>query len=198
MQRLGEAGIASILVGIGTVLADNPSLTTRLEDGNGLDPTRIILDSRLSIPEDAKVLNVASNAGALIATGESASAEKARRLEQKGARVLRIPQFPDGGIDLGALMQRLGEAGIASILVEGGSRVMASALKAGIADKIMFFYAPKILGGDDGFPICRGEAPSLMRDCTPVRDVAVHRFGDDVMIEGYLAGGRKTGDSDGT
>jgi diaminohydroxyphosphoribosylaminopyrimidine deaminase/5-amino-6-(5-phosphoribosylamino)uracil reductase len=183
-------GLDGIMVGIGTVLADNPSLTTRLDGARGLDPTRIILDSRLTIPEDAKVLNLRSTAGTIIAAGEAAPADKARRLVEKGATVLRLPRGADGRLDLAALAQHLGEAGITSLLVEGGSRVLASALKSGIADKITFFYAPKILGGDDGFPVCRGEAPALMRDCTLVRDVSVHRFGEDVMIEGYLDGGR--------
>ncbi len=182
-------GMDGILVGIGTVLADDPSLTTRLADGRGLDPTRIILDSRLSIPEGAKVLTVASSAGAVIAAGEAAPEEKARRLSEKGATVIRLPEA-GGGLDLGRLMARLGEMGITSVLVEGGSRVAASALKAGIADKIMFFFAPKILGGDDGIPICRGEGPARMDDCIPVKEMAVRRFGEDVLIEGYVDGGR--------
>lgn len=179
-------GVDGIMVGIGTVLADDPSLTTRLDGAGGVDPTRIILDTRLSIPEDAKVLTIASAAGAIIAAGEEAPAEKERRLANSGATVLRLPRAADGGIDLGALMDRLGGMGVTSVLVEGGSRVMASALKSGVADKIMFFYAPKILGGDDGYPICRGGAPALMRDCIPVNKTAVHRFGEDVMIEGYI------------
>jgi len=179
-------GVDGILVGIGTVLSDNPRLTTRLNDARGIDPTRIILDSQLSIPEDAKVLTVASSAGAIIATGESAPSEKVRRLTDKGVRVLRLPCGSDGGILLGMLMDQLGEMGMTSVLVEGGSRVTASFLKSGIVDKIMFFFAPKILGGDDGFPICRGGGPALMRDCIPVRDTTVRRFGEDVMIEAYI------------
>ena len=100
--------------------------------------------------------------------------------------MLRLPRAGGGGIDLGALMDRLGGMGVTSVLVEGVSRVMASAVKSGVADKILFFYAPKILGGDDGHPICRGEGPALMRDCIPVRETAVRRFGEDVMIEGYI------------
>jgi diaminohydroxyphosphoribosylaminopyrimidine deaminase/5-amino-6-(5-phosphoribosylamino)uracil reductase len=183
-------GVDGIMVGIGTVLADNPSLTTRLADTRGLDPTRIILDSRLSIPGDARVLTIASSAGAIIAAGETAPVEKERRLGENGATVLRLPRAAGGGIDLGVLMDRLGGMGVTSVLVEGGSRVMASALKSGVADKIMFFYAPKILGGDDGFPICRGGAPALMRDCIPIKDMAVRRFGEDVMIEGYVDNSR--------
>ena len=76
--------------------------------------------------------------------------------------------------------------GLTSLLIEGGSQVIASALSAGIADKIIFFFAPKILGGDDGVPICRGKGASSMNKCIPVKDIRVKRFDDDVMIEGYI------------
>jgi diaminohydroxyphosphoribosylaminopyrimidine deaminase/5-amino-6-(5-phosphoribosylamino)uracil reductase len=76
--------------------------------------------------------------------------------------------------------------GMTSLLIEGGSRVIASALSAGIAEKIIFFFAPKILGGDDGVPICKGKGASTMKNCIPVKDIRVRRFGDDVMIEGYI------------
>lgn len=182
-------GLDGIMVGIGTVLVDNPSLTTRMEGVRTRDPARIILDSRLSIPEDAKVLTASSAPVILAASeavaGEKMFAEKERRLSEKGATVLRLPPAA-GGIDLVVLMERLGAMGITGVLVEGGSRVIGQALKSGIADKILFFYAPKITGGDDGFPICRGAGPELMRDCIPVRDMTVRQFGADVMIEGYI------------
>jgi diaminohydroxyphosphoribosylaminopyrimidine deaminase/5-amino-6-(5-phosphoribosylamino)uracil reductase len=85
-----------------------------------------------------------------------------------------------------ALMDRLGAMGVTSLLIEGGSRVLASAFRAGIVDKVFFFYAPKILGGDDGIPICSGPGPELMRQSIAVNDIDVRRFGDDVMIEGYI------------
>ena len=92
----------------------------------------------------------------------------------------------EGRIDLVPLMKRLGEMNITSLLVEGGGGVMASALADGIADKIYFFYAPKILGGDDGVPICRGKGASLISDAVAVTNIKVHQFDDDVMIEGYI------------
>jgi diaminohydroxyphosphoribosylaminopyrimidine deaminase/5-amino-6-(5-phosphoribosylamino)uracil reductase len=83
-------------------------------------------------------------------------------------------------------MDRLGLLGVTSLLIEGGSRVIASAFHAGIVDKIIFFYAPKLLGGDDGAPICKGPGPERISGCLPVGDITVRRFGGDIMIEGYI------------
>ena len=84
------------------------------------------------------------------------------------------------------LVKRLGEMNITSLLIEGGGRVGGSALKAGIVDKICFFYAPKILGGDDGVPVCAGTGPELMKDVLRVKDVSVRRFDEDILVEGYV------------
>jgi diaminohydroxyphosphoribosylaminopyrimidine deaminase / 5-amino-6-(5-phosphoribosylamino)uracil reductase len=178
--------VDGILVGIGTVRADDPRLTTRLEGRTGRDPIRIILDSRLSISETAKVLRLESDSDTIIITGPSAPIDKKERLQQlKGVRVMEAP-LKDGKIDLRRLMERLGALGITSLLVEGGGRVMASALSEGIGDKIVLFYAPKLLGGDDGIPICSGPGPEKMADCVTVQDIEVRRFGDDILIEGYF------------
>lgn len=176
-----------IMVGIGTVRSDDPSLTTRLENVEGRDPIRIILDTRLSISENAKVLHLDSPAETLIVTGPSPSDEEISAIENRHTRVVKAGLKADR-IDLDALMDQLGEMGITSILLEGGGTVAASALKAGIVDKICFFYAPKILGGDDGVPVCRGTGPELMRDCVRVESIRVRRFQEDVLIEGYVRG----------
>ena len=83
-------------------------------------------------------------------------------------------------------MDQLGALDITSLLIEGGSQVLASAFGGSIVDKVFFFYAPKILGGDDGVPICSGEGAALMSQCVAVNDISVHRLGDDVLIEGYI------------
>ena len=173
------------MVGVATVKADNPSLTTRLEDRQGCDPTRIILDTHLSIPLNARVLTQSSTAKTILATGPEVSAARRRRVEAAGAEVLPLP-CRDDRVDLALLMRNLGNRGIASILIEGGSRVSGSVLRAGLADKLYLFYAPKLMGGDDGIPICRGPGPERMQDCLGVDRVSVRRFGEDVMIEGYL------------
>lgn len=177
--------VDAILVGVDTVKTDDPSLTTRLSHGNGCDPTRIILDTHLSIPLNARVLTQSSAADTILVTGPDVDATTRKQVIASGARVLTSP-CRDRQIDMAALMKTLGAEGITSVLVEGGSRVSGSALRSGIVDKIYFFYAPKLLGGDDGIPICRGQGQEHMQDCLNVTDVTVHRFGRDVMIEGYL------------
>ena len=184
VHKLRHAADA-IMVGVNTVKIDDPSLTTRLDDMNGLDPVRIILDTNLSISEEAKVLELDSDSDTIIITCGSVSEDKKRRIEKKGVKVIEAP-VKDGLIDLASLMLHLGTLKITSLLIEGGSRVNASALSAGIVDKLIFFYAPKILGGDDGIPMCTGSGPDLMKHCIPVKNINVHRFGDDVMIEGYI------------
>ena len=176
--------VDGILVGIGTVNADDPSLTTRLPEGGGRDPHRIILDTHLSIPLNARVLTQSSAAQTILVTGPDVAESARCRVEQSGARVLPVPSR-NGRVDLHALMKILGAEGFSSVLVEGGSRVCGSALRAGIVDKLYFFYAPKLLAGDDGIPISQGPGSERMQDCLNVQHLTVHRFGPDVMIEGY-------------
>ncbi|MEJ2041119.1 MAG: dihydrofolate reductase family protein, partial [Desulfosarcinaceae bacterium] len=104
---------------------------------------------------------------------------------RNGARILKA-SLKGNRIDLPPLMERLGAMQITSLLIEGGSHVAASALAAGVVDKIAFFYAPKILGGDDGIPVCAGPGPALMRDAMGVKDLTVSRLGEDILVEGYL------------
>jgi diaminohydroxyphosphoribosylaminopyrimidine deaminase/5-amino-6-(5-phosphoribosylamino)uracil reductase len=177
--------VDAILVGIGTIHTDDPSLTTRLDSDSGLDPVRIVLDTHLSISPDASILQLDSNSDTILVTGNTVTDTKKKRVVKAGVRLMEQP-VKNGQIDLKSLMVRLGSMGITSLLIEGGSRVIASAISSGIIDKALFFYAPKILGGDDGIPICRGPGPELMKDSIRVKDIRVQRFDDDVMIEGYI------------
>lgn len=178
--------VDGIMVGVETVRKDDPSLTTRLGEGRaGKDPVRVILDSRLTIPEESKMLTQDSNAKTVVATGPGAPEDKVRRLAKMGVEVVEVP-LREGKIDLPALMERLGALKMMSLLIEGGGRVVASALSDGIVDKICFFYAPKILGGDDGVSVCSGAGPDLMADAIRIRNLDVRRFGDDVMFSGYI------------
>jgi len=177
--------VDAIMVGSGTVLADDPSLTTRLKKKRGRNPRRVILDTGLRLPETAKVLRPTPDSDIILVAGPEASVEKKARLTGLGATILEVPLI-GGRIDLADLMKRLGKMGILSLLVEGGGSVLASALRDGIADKILFFYAPKILGGDDGVPICRGPGAALISDAVALEHIRVRRFDDDIMIEGYI------------
>ncbi len=185
VHRLRHAA-DGILVGINTVRSDDPSLTTRLPHTRGKDPVRIVLDTHLSISPKAKLLRQKSDAETILVTGKGIAADKLSSFNRDGLRVIQAELY-NGMIGMDALMDQLGDLGIISLLIEGGSRVLNSAFRAGIVDKVFFFYAPKILGGDDGIPICSGPGPELMSQSIAVNDIDVHRFGDDVLIEGYIA-----------
>jgi len=184
VHRIRHAADA-IMVGINTVDKDNPSLTTRLDGRRGQDPIRIILDTHLSISTHARVLQQDSDAETILVAGQGVKQSKKTGLEKAGARVIEAP-LKNRRIDLAVLMQQLGAMEISSLLVEGGSQVLASAFQAGIVDKVQFFYAPKVLGGDDGIPICSGPGPELMNQSVPIKDINVQRFDDDILIEGYV------------
>ncbi|MDY6825059.1 MAG: bifunctional diaminohydroxyphosphoribosylaminopyrimidine deaminase/5-amino-6-(5-phosphoribosylamino)uracil reductase RibD [Thermodesulfobacteriota bacterium] len=174
----------AIMVGAGTVRADNPRLTARIAGWQTKDPVRVILDPRLSMDPDARMLHQDSTAETIIVCAAGADAEKKAGLAAK-ARIVEA-EAENGRIVLEKLMKTLGQMGMTSLLIEGGAKVAGSALAEKIVDKICFFYAPRILGGDDGIPVCSGKGPALMKDAIPVRDLTVHRFGEDVMMEGYI------------
>jgi diaminohydroxyphosphoribosylaminopyrimidine deaminase/5-amino-6-(5-phosphoribosylamino)uracil reductase len=184
VHRIRHA-VDGIMVGVETVKKDDPSLTTRLDGSTGADPTRIILDTHLSTPLASKLLHQASGAPTWVVCAAHAPADRQTALEDTGARVVTAA-IERGRIDLSALMQQLGKMGITSLLIEGGGTVIGSAFAAGIVNKICFFYAPKILGGDDGVPICRGTGPDSMQQSIAVQDLSVFRFDTDVMLQGYL------------
>lgn len=175
----------AIMVGVGTVQQDDPRLNTRLADGSGRDPVRVILDTRLTTLPTARLFQLDSPAQTLIICTPDAPARARRTLEEKGATVMTVPAL-DGHVDLRAAMQKLGAQNITSVLLEGGSRVHAAAWKAGVVDKVMAFYAPKLTGGDDGYPIFRGPGVERMNDCAQLENLQVRCLGEDVLIEGDL------------
>ncbi len=178
--------VDAILVGVNTVRSDDPRLTTRLEPGRqARDPLRVILDTRLSMNEKAAVLQVDSDSDILIFCGPDAPLERRRRLEAAGARIVPVPTA-NGHVDIGAVMAELGRRRVASCLIEGGSRVSAAALAAGVIDKLMLFLAPKLLGGNDGVPLFHGPGPDRMADARVLHRVRVRRIEEDVLIEGYF------------
>lgn len=177
----------AIMVGIGTVLADNPSLTTRLPNGEGRDPVRVILDSRGRTPPDALVLTQSSQAPTLIAVTGEAPPAKLAALRQAGAETLVVNDGPR--VDLAALMKLLAEREITSVLIEGGSGVHASALAAGIVDKAAWFIAPKIIGGQEAPGPVGGPGVDDPAGAVELELAKMSRLGPDILIEGYIKKG---------
>ncbi len=179
--------VDGVLVGIGTVLKDNPLLTSRIKGGR--DPYRIVLDSRLRIPDEANVIGT-SPSRAIIAVTELASREKIEKLERKGVRILMIDS-KEGRVDLKACLSKLGEIGMMSLLVEGGSQVNGSLLDEGLIDKFFLFLAPKLIGDPQAPGIFDGRGASRLQEAAALREIKAKRVGEDVLLESYLQPERK-------
>ncbi len=172
----------AILVGVGTVLADDPELTVRLVKGR--NPLRVVLDSKLRTPLEATVLTHQEAARTLLATTPAAEEEKLAALREMGIEVAMVPASTPGNVDLPALLKLLGQRDITSVLVEGGSAVITSFLRAGLADRIIAIIAPKIMGrGTDAV----GELNiQEVAQAIPLTFEKVYRSGDDVVVEGRI------------
>ncbi|MBN2547733.1 MAG: RibD family protein [Anaerolineales bacterium] len=167
---------AAILVGVGTVLADDPRLTVR--HVSGPDPQPVILDSRLRTPIEAKLIRQHPRP-AWIAATEGAEPQKRSALEAAGARVLSLPAGREGRVSLCDLLDRLGEMGIDSLMVEGGAQVISSMLSQGLADQVILTVAPVFLGG---LPAVEAGAIGWLR----LGEVLYERLGDDLVACGKL------------
>ena len=172
----------AIMVGIGTVLADNPRLTTRLAQGGGKNSLRIVVDSTLRTPSTAAILTEAGKT--LILTTVAASAADEERLRSENVEILRVAGSA-GAVDLPAAMRQLGARGIQSILLEGGGRLHHSALHAGIVDRLCVFIAPLLLGGS-GIPLFCGHGVAELKDAFRLQQLSVERYGDDLLLDGEL------------
>lgn len=169
---------SAIMVGVGTVLADDPQLTCRLE--NGRNPVRIICDSRLRTPLDSNIVKTAFEVPTIIACLETA--ENGEEYEKKGVKLLRVGE-KDGHIDLAELMKKLGELKIDSILLEGGAQLNYSALQAGIVNKVQAYISPKIFGGKTAPSPVGGEGVSSPAEGFMLENPRISSFGEDFLIE---------------
>lgn len=175
----------AIMVGVGTVLADDPSLTTRLPEGGGKDPVRIIVDSNARTPPGAKVIRQASGAPVIIAVTSQAPQERVRALQAFGAQVLTITG-PGPLVNLLGLLVELGAREITGVLVEGGAGIHGSLLESGVVDKVVWFIAPKFFGSALAPGPVAGGGVAAPDDAYLLRDVAVRRFGADIGLIGYM------------
>lgn len=173
-----RAALDGILVGSRTVMLDDPSLTCRLETGFVKDPTRIILDAGEYLDDQRRVFNLNSSAETWVAVGTD-------RKYPAADAVIRVPQG-EGGVDIAALMDMLGARGITSLLIEGGGTTHAAAFKAGIVDKVMFFVAPKILGGRDALTPVEGAGFDTVDEAIQLDGMTATAIGPDLLIEAYV------------
>jgi diaminohydroxyphosphoribosylaminopyrimidine deaminase/5-amino-6-(5-phosphoribosylamino)uracil reductase len=176
---------SSIMVGIGTVIADDPFLTTRLDTTDGKNPIRIVVDTKGNIPLDAKILKINDHTKTIIATTEAIHKEKLKYIKELGADVIITP-LKNNKVDLPYLMKSLGDLKIDSVLLEGGSTLNYTALEEGIVDKVTSFIAPKIIGGSSSKTPVGGKGIPYMKDAIDLKDINVFKFKEDVMIEAYI------------
>ena len=176
----------AILAGVGTILADDPLLTDRSGEPRRRPLLRVILDSRLRLPLDSRL--VRSCADDVLVFCRSGEEKKKNELAARGIRVEQIAGAPtsSGRPDIHVVLRRLGELEIASVLIEGGAAVNGSALAAGVVDKVFFYYAPRIMGDEQAVGFASGYAQHETSQRLRVHQVQLHRFGEDVAVEGYL------------
>lgn len=175
----------AIMVGVGTVIADDPLLTDRSGMARRRPLLRVIVDSLLRLPLESRVVKTAQNDVLVLCS--FAEESKKKRLLDHGIRVEQVPYAStDGRPSMRAVAQRLGELEITSMIIEGGAMVNGAALASGIVDKVFLYYAPKILAGTGAVPFAAGPGFQKMSDAAYVRALSLHRFGEDFAVEGYL------------
>jgi len=175
--------VDAVLVGVNTVITDNPSLTTRLNGREGRDPIRIILDTHLRTPLDARVIVNDSPAKTFIFAGGDVARERIKAYQERNVTVL-VAKKGMHRIEFVQILEDLGVMEVSSLMIEGGAEVHASALKSGIVDRVVFFVAPKIIGGGGSREAIANLGVERIRDAMQIEHVHVEQVGEDVMIEG--------------
>jgi diaminohydroxyphosphoribosylaminopyrimidine deaminase / 5-amino-6-(5-phosphoribosylamino)uracil reductase len=175
----------AIMVGVGTIIADDPLLTDRSGLQRHRPLLRLILDSRLRLPLTSRVVKTAQEDVLVLCS--FAEEKKKQNLLDHGIRVEQVKVATrDGYPDMNAIVERLGELEIGSVLIEGGALINWAALGSNIVDKIFLYYAPKILAGTGSVPFAAGEGFPRISDAAYVKNLRLHRFGEDFAVEGYL------------
>jgi diaminohydroxyphosphoribosylaminopyrimidine deaminase/5-amino-6-(5-phosphoribosylamino)uracil reductase len=185
MRRTSDA----IMVGVNTVLADDPQLTARDAEGNPLarQPLRVVLDHNARTPHDARLLREPGRT--LIVVGDPPESRTAPLLAA-GAEVLRLPAAGPGMVDLRALLEVLGARGVVDLLAEGGGTVLGSLFDQGLVDRVVAFIAPRIIGGIAAPSPVGGQGNAAMSQVLALSDVKVEQVGEDTLVVGYPSPGR--------
>ncbi|HEY8675918.1 MAG TPA: bifunctional diaminohydroxyphosphoribosylaminopyrimidine deaminase/5-amino-6-(5-phosphoribosylamino)uracil reductase RibD [Candidatus Dormibacteraeota bacterium] len=173
----------AVLVGVTTLLRDDPALTARPDEGPLRQPLRVVVDSNLRTPASARLLD-AAGAPVLIATTAAAPAERASALEAAGAEVLVVPNR-DGRVDLKALLHTLGQRQILSVLAEGGGEVLGSLRDAGLIDSVVAILAPRLIGGGGAPAAIGGKGVASLAEAVNLVDVDIEQVGGDLIVTGY-------------
>lgn len=175
--------VSSIMIGIQTVIVDNPRLSCRIE--NTSNPIRIVVDSSLRIPIESNIVQSANEISTIVATTKNSDSMKINELEKLGVRVMIIPE-KDNRVDLKILMKELGKLKIDSILLEGGATLNYSALESNIIDKVQMYIAPKIIGGNTSKTPVGGSGIDFLKNAYNIEDLKFELVGKDILIEGYI------------
>lgn len=180
----------AVLVGVGTVLVDDPSLTARrgvrLNTLASRQPIRIVVDSRLRTPVTAKVLMQQNKAKTIMATTAAASASRRSAMQRTGVEVLVLPAVK-GRVSLPALLKELGRRGMISVLVEGGSELNTALLKKKLVHHVRLYVAPRLLGGQDAKGFIGGKSPAGLASAMTLHHVTTRSVGDDLVVDGELS-----------
>jgi len=176
----------AVMVGIDTVLTDDPRLNVRLHKKTVRQPVPVVLDRTLRTPVGSNILKLHEEV--IIFTSKPADTKKRVKLKNAGAKVVEIGQKRDGFLDLSKVVKILGDREITSLLIEGGSKVAAQAIKSRIVDKIVFFYAPRVIGGD-GVSMIGNLGISTVKNSVGIEIDDIKKLGGgELMIEGYIKG----------
>ncbi len=177
--------VDGILTGAGTVLADNPRLTTRLLE-HGRNPARIVLDGQLRTAPGALVYHAEAEGRRLLVTAEDVLAGQLAPFVRQGVEIVAVPRR-GGHLDLGVVMDQLGARGLQTLMVEGGGALNGALLRAGLVDRLMLFVAPLLFGGSDGQPLFSGAGAVRLGEALRLVDLRVTRIDEDLLLEGDLA-----------
>ncbi len=183
VQRLRHE-YTGIMVGVNTVICDDPLLTCRMPDGR--NPVRIICDTHLRTPLISKIVTTAGGVVTYIATA-CTDTDKQKQYTESGCKIILLPLKSEGRIDLTMLMQKLGAEGIDSILLEGGAQLNDSALRSGIVQKVYAYVSPKIFGGEMAKTPVGGAGVDLPDSAFVLKNLQTHLLGEDILIEGEVA-----------